>query len=371
MGAASILVALDAAVVSGWVLFCAMLPRALRTLPRPAPWSAPGPPPKVSVVVPARDEERLLPRCLASIHAQRLPVHEVIVVDDDSADGTARVAALYGARVRTAGPRPAGWAGKPWAAHRGAVAASGEWLAFVDADAVLAPDCLGAAVGEADSGRVDLLAFLHRPDCGSTFEAILQPVFMLVLCAFLDIRRVNDPASDAAAAPGSFLLFRRAAYERMGGHASVRGAIVEDLELARSAKQRGLTLRVLTAPELISTMRPRTASQVCDGWRRVVAGGMADRPAASAAGALTLLAVFVGPCVLAPAGLTFFVLAVVHAIAGRAVRAQTKRAFGLDERWAWLQPVGAVIAAAILARASLGAVRRTGTVRWSGREYKL
>src|SRR5258708_26396563 len=137
------LLVIDALVVLLWVFSCASFPFVARQMPRartdaPAPTLAP----RLSVIIPARDEEMLLPRCLASVRGQDVPVHEIIVVDDDSNDATARVAIEGGARVVPAGARPAGWAGKTWTAQVGGQAASGDWLLFVDADAVLAPGCV-------------------------------------------------------------------------------------------------------------------------------------------------------------------------------------------------------------------------------------
>src|SRR3974390_804744 len=104
------LLLIDAIVVFFWALFCVSLAVASRHAPRASPHVR-GASARVSVIIPARDEEVLLPRCLASIRAQDTPVHEIIVVDDDSKDATARVAADGGARVVPAGARPDGWAG--------------------------------------------------------------------------------------------------------------------------------------------------------------------------------------------------------------------------------------------------------------------
>jgi glycosyltransferase involved in cell wall biosynthesis len=148
---------------------------------------------RVSVVIPARDEELLLPRCLASIAKQDVPIHETIVVDDDSNDATARVASLGGARVASAGTRPSGWAGKPWAAHVGSKEATGDWLLFIDADAILAPQCVRAAIADGEEHATDLLTLMPRPTCSTPFEAMAQPLFLMVTMGALDMRASTIP----------------------------------------------------------------------------------------------------------------------------------------------------------------------------------
>lgn len=189
----------DVLVVLGWVFFCAALPAAIRKLPRVrakalAGTSRDARDARISVIVPARNEEQLLPRCLDSVRAQQRPIHELIVVDDTSQDATARVATNRGAHVISAGTRPAGWTGKPWAAHVGANAATGDWLLFVDADAVLAPGCVEAALAEAEEHGVDLLSLIPAWRCSTLLESLVQPVFFILLSAAFDFHKMNDPA---------------------------------------------------------------------------------------------------------------------------------------------------------------------------------
>jgi hypothetical protein len=360
----------DSLVVAGWVINSAILPGLLRKAPMArAPTTPPTPRGRVSVVIPARNEERLLPRCLDSLRAQRMVPHEIIVVDDDSTDATPRLAAERGARVVPAGARPAGWAGKPWAAHVGSKAATGDWLLFVDADAVLAPDCIGVALAEAEEHGSDLLSFMPRPTCSTTFEAIMQPFFLLMTMTGLDMGRINDPKTVAAAAWGGFLLFRRSAYEAIGGHVAVQNEVIEDLMLARAIKFRGLKLRVMGAPDLVDVSRPQTARRAFDAGWRLMKGTLGGRPVLNFVGAVVVAAWFAGPYLVAPFGRVFAILAAVHLACVLFVRDQLWRSAGLDRRFAVLQPLVALLFAWGLLAVSLASLGPSAAIRWQGRKY--
>src|SRR5215471_12820194 len=373
---------LAAVIVSGlivgcWALLAISLPRAVREVARAdassPEWSTAATPcaagvrpdtsapPLVSVIVPARNEELLLPRCLASLEAQGYPALDVVVVNDHSTDGTQAIAEQRVPVVMAPDP-PSGWAGKCWAAWQGARAARGEWLLFLDADAVLAPGCIEAALaGTADA---DLLTLMPRARCASVLEGIAQPVMLMLLLWRYDPRRLNDPRDPAAAAPGSFLFFRRTAYERIGGHAAVRGEVVEDLKLAERIKRSGLRLRVLAAPTLIETSRRLSARELWNGWSRVAPDGMERHAGAALLGAGAVAILFVLPYVLVPLGGWLLALAAVHFVLVLVVRMQLRAAYGIDSRFAWLSPLGGIFATLVLLRATL-----PGKIRWRGRSY--
>ena len=360
----------SAVVVALWAWLAALLPRALRRVPRIDATGQPRQSPLVSVVVPARNEEKLLPGCLAALAAQDFTPLEVVVVDDHSSDGTRQVAeAARGVRLVLAPERPAGWAGKCWAAWQGARAARGEWLLFLDADALTEPACLRATLADAQRAEADLLAAMPRADCASTWEALAQPVMLFLLLWHLHPERVNDPRDPTAAAPGSFLFFRRVAYEKMGGHEAVRGQVVEDLKLAQLVKQSGLKLRLAAAPHLVATRRPLTRRELWNGWCRVAVDGLGRRAGLGLLGGFAVAVAFLLPYAVAPLGWAATGLAAVHLLLARLVRLQLARAWGIDDRLAWLQPLGALFAVAVLLRAALAARTGGARVEWRGRDY--
>jgi cellulose synthase/poly-beta-1,6-N-acetylglucosamine synthase-like glycosyltransferase len=361
---------IDALVALLWLIVCVSLPFTLRHMPR-ARTDAPTPAgdPRVSVIIPARDEELLLPRCLRSVRAQDVPVHEIIVVDDDSNDATARLAVDGGARVVPAGARPDGWAGKTWAAQSGSKEATGDWLLFLDADAVLAPGCVRTALSEAEEHGADLLSLLPRPTCSTLLEAVGQPLFMLASMLSLNIRTVNDPKSRAAAAWGGFLLFRRRSYDALGGFAVVRNEVIEDLMLARAVKGRKMRLRLLSAPELVEAARPQSFRKLWDAACRLTMGAMPRSVFLPLLFAVWVIGWFVGPYLLAPLGGVFLAIAAIHLACVLALRMQLARACALDSRFALLQPLAALGLAAVLVRASVGALSKDTVIRWRRRQY--
>jgi cellulose synthase/poly-beta-1,6-N-acetylglucosamine synthase-like glycosyltransferase len=361
---------IDALVVLLWVLSCASFPFVLRDVPRaradpPAPSQAS----RLSVIIPARDEELLLPRCLNSVRAQDAPLHEIIVVDDHSSDSTARVATDGGARVVSAGSRPEGWAGKTWAAQVGSREATGDWLLFIDADAVLAPSCVRSALYEAQEHSADLLSFFPRPTCSTFFEAVGQPVFLLASMGSFNMQTLNDAKSPMAGAWGGFLLFRRSSYDALGGFAAAQNEVVEDLMMARAVKQRGMKLRVLLAPELVEAARAQSLGKLWDAACRLVMGALPRSAVVPLVLAALVVVFFIGPYLLAPLGSAFVVMAAVHFACVLLLRFQMARAYALDNRFAVLQPLAALGLAAVLLRASIGALGKRSMIRWRRRQY--
>lgn len=198
---------------------------------------------ELTVIVPARNEAHQIERCVKSFASP------VIVVDDGSTDDTADVAGSAGARVIQAPPLPAGHLGKPNACAAGAAAAGSEWILFVDADTWYAAEFEAAIVGYARRNQLDMVtAFLHQQRETWAEKIVLPYAFALYFCG-VSARSVNAAGGEALA-NGQCLLVRREAYERIGGHASVAGSVIEDVALARVAKQTGLRVRVTRAEKL-------------------------------------------------------------------------------------------------------------------------
>jgi hopene-associated glycosyltransferase HpnB len=206
--------------------------------------------PAVAAVVPARDEAELIEGTLEALLAQEYPGELVVVlVDDHSADGTAAVAQrLAGAAARPlevvqAPPLPAGWSGKLWAIESGLqrakeVAPEAVYVLLTDADIRHAPNNLARLVDKAEAGRLDLVSLMVRLHCASFWERLLVPPFVFFFRLLYPFAAVGDPASRVAAAAGGCLLVRRAALQEAGGIAAIRGALIDDVALARAVKRR-------------------------------------------------------------------------------------------------------------------------------------
>ncbi|NKN32811.1 glycosyltransferase [Marichromatium bheemlicum] len=227
---------------------------------------------KVSVIIPARNEQSRLPPLLASLREQDHDDYEVIVVDDNSTDATAALARAAGARTLSLGELPHGWLGKPHACWVGAQAASGDLLVFLDADTELEPAGLRriAATHAARGGLVSVQPY-HR--MVAAYER-LSSIFFVIMMASI---RSFTLAGDALRANGSFgpcMVCSRADYFRTGGHRLVRAEIVDDVALAREMARRGVpTSNFIGTGTIAFRMYPDGVRDLADGWTKNLARG--------------------------------------------------------------------------------------------------
>ncbi len=204
--------------------------------------------PSVTAVVPARDEADVIARSLSSLLQQNYPGRfRVILVDDQSRDGTGEAARAFGRTDRllvlSGGPRPAGWTGKLWAVSQGVDKAAAEdapdyyWL--TDADIAHVPDNLRRLVARAESKNLVLTSLMAKLSMKTAAEHFLIPAFVFFFAMLFPFRWVNDPKRKLAAAAGGCMLVRRDALEKAGGIAAIRHEIIDDCALARILKARG------------------------------------------------------------------------------------------------------------------------------------
>lgn len=220
-------------------------------------------PPGVTVIVPARNEEHNIERAVRSF-----PGVHVIVVDDHSEDRTADLARAAGAEVILGPALDAGAMGKPNACAEGARHARGDWLLFVDADTWFEPDFLASAIAYARHESLDLLTcFLRIVRVGWAERVLLPYSFALYFCG-VSASNVNSPQSGESLANGQCMLFRRAAYDFIGGHGAVRSSVIEDVALAALAKQHRVFMRVVRAEELGSVRMYRDLISIWRGFTK-------------------------------------------------------------------------------------------------------
>lgn len=342
--------------------------------------------PLVSVIVPARNEEARIAGCLEAVLGQDYPRFEVVVVDDRSEDRTAALVeeiAGRDGRVRLVRgkPLPPGWAGKCHAIHQGVEAAAGSWLLMLDTDTYLKPGCLTAAISDAIGRQADLYTLIFEAQCQSFWEKVVQPLFFQFIIMALPLHKINDPRFKEAAAPGPFLLFRRSAYEAIGGHAGMKDEVVEDLKLAQRIKEQGYRLSVVNAVPLVVSRRRIGLKEIWHGWSRVFYTGLNKNPlkgllALAAMGVFLLLPWLVpfyalGEILLGHSGpgmTALLFLGILHCLVFLAIRKELYLFYRLDKDWALLQPLAVLMAMAILANSML---RETSgrTVVWRGRRY--
>lgn len=242
---------------------------------------APDPAPLVSVIIPARNERRNIERCVRSVLATRYPALEVIVVNDHSTDETGTIARAIARDderliVIDAPDLPGGWFGKQWACATGARIARGELLLFTDADTRHVPDLLPRAVNALRDRGASLLSVAGHQEMHSFWERIVQPqMFALLSIRYGGTEHVsNARRAEDVIANGQFILVRRDAYDAVGGHATVRDRVAEDMALGQELFRIGRRVVLMLALRQLSTHMYASLREVIDGWRKnIYAGG--------------------------------------------------------------------------------------------------
>lgn len=235
--------------------------------------------PLVSVIVPARNEERNIRRCVTSLLEQDYDNCEVIVVDDGSTDGTPRILddliashprgdRLFGLRLHD--ELPAGWAGKPHAIQKGTQEAHGEWLLFTDADTWHAPNALRSALAQAIEEKTDLFTMGTTQELPTFWDKVMMPIVFLGISMLYPPKLVNDPQSKVAIANGQYILIRRVVYDALGGYArpELRDTLLDDRDLARVVKEHGYKLHLVDGRGLVWVHMYHNLREIWRGWRK-------------------------------------------------------------------------------------------------------
>lgn len=329
--------------------------------------------PKVDIIIPARNEEDCLGRCLSSLVTQQGITFRITVVDDNSTDGTRLIASSFpGVRVVTPTEPPHGVSGKNNALIWGVEGATGDWLLFTDADTWHYPGSLAAAVSEAEERGADMLSYSPEQELGSWYEGALQPVIFSELARAYPPEKVNDPTSPIIAANGQYILVKRQAYEKVGGHSAVSGDILEDVGLARNLHKQGLKLYFRFGVGRVSARMYRSFAGICEGWTKNLVR-LFEHPLRLAAlraleflaivGALTAaIYLFARGAYLFAAGALVLSLGLWFVFQARIRRAHAPR-------WAnMLSLFGLPLFVSLLLRSWLHS-RVRGAVTWKGRRY--
>lgn len=351
--------------------------------------------PRVSIIVPARNEERNLPRLLPSLLSQRYPDYEVIIVDDQSSDATPSILAEWASRdervkVVHGGelPRSEGWRGKPYAMHQGAQHAAGEWLLFTDADTDHAPLSVSSSVAYALAHDVDLFTIFPCYELGTPAERIIMPVAFMGITNLYPAYRVNDPNSNTAIANGQYMLIRREVYNAVGGIERVKDKIAEDLEFAGVVKGAGYTLRIAEGLHLVRVRMYTSLAEIWEGWSKNTVLSFKGRPSLALFAvfgifALTLMPFLLGIWALRAwraaeygqtksnriAALWITLLATWGTAIPFAYRRKVDKMLGLAPGWTLTQPLGAAAMSAIMASSLIRLLTGKG-VTWKGRLYQ-
>lgn len=374
-------------------IFSTRLDRALKGAPTIALTAeAVDPFSKVSVIIPAYNEADNIEACITSVlesttlGAEQL---QVWVVDDQSSDETVAIVELFQAsrqdarlKLLAGEARPAGevWVGKNWACTQAAKQVNGEFLLFIDADVRLKPGSIETTIAYAQQEKIDLLSLAVVVLCRHWSEWLVQPIIVMLLGVGFEFAPVNNPKSETAFAAGPFMLFRRSAYDAIGGHAAVHDYVVEDVELSRRIKQQNFKLWYGLGRGLAEVQMYRSFSALWEGWTKNWFEGSNRNYQAALYCVFVTFLIFAMPSIglaiglvnWAISGLTIetaivFGLSAIGLIQQYLIRARNESILSISPQYWWTMGIGGLLLCAIV----FGSIIKTETGwgwTWRGRQ---
>jgi len=328
----------------------------------------------VTAIVPARNEEAVIAACIASLASQP-EIDEILVVNDQSTDGTANVVkGLMGRvpnlRLLEAGGLPDGWVGKNHALWVGVQQAKCAWLLFTDADAEHGRNSASRALQVAQEHNTALVSFSPEQITETWYEKALIPYIYLRLAKRFSYEKVNDPNSPAAAANGQFLMMRRDVYDAIGGHSSVAGEVLEDVALAMRVKATGHRIWFGSGKGIVCVRMYRSFQAMWQGWKKNLYRLMGGTPGAVFREMESSLPWI--PLLLIVAGMKYPFLLFLGVLL--LIARQTSYGFDLARNHFPFSFIFYYVPAVALYVAVLWASYRShvkGRIQWKGREYSV
>lgn len=288
----------------------------------------------ISVLIPARNEEKNIEKCLKGVLAQDYKNKEVIVLDDNSTDNTFNLASSFNNQkviIIKGKELPVDWLGKNWACHQLAQEAKGKYLLFIDADVELKPDVISSSVLDLEKSNSTLLSVFPTQIIKSFGEYLVVPLMNWLLLTFLPLRFVyNSPSSAFVAANGQFMLWKKDDYVKIGGHERVKGRVVEDMELARLAKQNKLNVKTLLGGELVFCRMYNSFSDSYAGFQKNFYAGFSITPLFFFIIILFLLVVFLMPLIVISGTFYSFIPIILVIIIRTAVSVKSKQSWSIN-----------------------------------------
>lgn len=342
--------------------------------------------PKVSVILPARNEEAFIEKCISSLLDQDYENYEIVVIDDRSEDKTAEIIKQIAEKNTKiiyvlAGPKPENWMGKNWACVEGFKKSTGDLLLFTDADTKHSRNIISLSVAHLQSNNLDALTAIPKMVCLDKWTKITLPMLSTFLHTRFSAIRVNDPSKKTGYFFGSFFIIKRKTYEDIGTHEGVKGEIVEDGALGKKVKESGYNMRMVRGEHLIEAVWSRDWSTLWHALKRLMIPlYLQNRNIASGIFFAVLFLLFMPFPILAYS--TIFAnlsesFSVLFAISFTTVLLlyvaaiiEVKKGLSLGLRHAMLAPIGSFIIVIGFAAGILQAKSNTA-VMWRGRTYSM
>ena len=363
-----------------WIGFLIQAARGLSRIPYLPEDTEPVSTPKVTIIVPARNESHIVGQCLQSLLKQDYPDFEIILVDDHSEDNTFEIASSLAKQdsrlsvVRSV-ELPGDWRGKAWANQQGAALSKGNWLLFTDADILFHSSTVKYAIAAAQKEKLDLLSLVPFMECDKFWSRVVLPAFMIILNMVRPLHQSNDPKSSTAVAAGGFILTKQLIFRHEGGYHLVRESMAEDVRIAELYKKSGYKIRTyMPQSRLLVTRMYETFSEIWDGLTRHAFEGSNYSPlkiVGAVAGAYSLI---VGPAILLLLAVIFFwwkiaLLCILPVFAMILIQVRANRFLNISPWYFFSFPVTTALYGLIMLNSMLSYYFRGGN-HWKGRRYR-
>jgi len=269
-------------------------------------------PPLVSVLVPARNEGENIYRCVSSLLKQDYLNLEIIVLDDNSMDDTAQIVkemAKKDSRVRLVSglPLKKGWMGKCWACQQLSAHASGDYFIFTDADTVHFNNTVSKAFASMLSSGLDAISVYPKQITVTFNERMTVPFINFAILTFMPLLLVKYAKSAFfSTGIGQFFMFKREAYEKMGGHESIKSEVLEDIHLSKQVKREGFKFMIFDGRQNIYCRMYRNPGDLKEGFSKVIYSAFNYNPFVEAVAMTAFSALFLFPFIFLPAGAMIF-----------------------------------------------------------------
>ena len=273
----AVLIPINVGILACWTYFLIFIIWSISRSPK-LEWSARfriDSKPKVSIIVPARNEESTILKCLQSLLSQDYDNYEVIAIDDSSTDRTLSIISKLSEKNNRlitvkSPPRPDDWVGKNWACFQGYKKSTGEILLFTDADSVHKPAALSSAINTMMHDDLDAVTLVPKLLCYDLITKFTLPVLSVFLHSRYSPLRVNNPKNKIGYFFGSFYLISKKNYEKIGTHEQVRQELVEDGALGRRVKEQGMRLRLVRGENFVEATWARDPRSLWHALRRII-----------------------------------------------------------------------------------------------------
>jgi len=342
--------------------------------------------PKVSIILPARNEEKFIDKCLVSLLNQDYDNYEIIAINDSSEDSTGDLIKKYAKKYSKiipvdANPKPVGWAGKNWACMEGYKKATGELLLFTDSDTKHTNSVISLAVSHLLSLELDALTVIPRMLCLDLITKITLPMISTFLHTRFSALRVNDKSKNTGYFFGSFFIIKKTTYDSVGTHEGVRQELIEDGALGKKVKESGFKMRMVRGEHLIDAVWARDNNTLWNALKRLMVPFYlqnAKLAVASSIGVLFLLfmpfPIFVYSVILFNDTISSLVLVVIAGIASSLVYTgailDATKGLDLGIKYALLAPIGGFVVVGGFF-AGLIQAKSKDAVAWRGRTYSM